>query len=139
MWHVWCLLGYLATCAGNTELDELAQLGIGSKEYTPTELASYDGTNTAKPILISFKGVVFDVTSGADFYGAKGTYNLMACHEIARSVAEYKLEKHLFHADLRGLSKEKLASMEEIYQETYIKKYPIVGRMVGSEQPKAEL
>jgi hypothetical protein len=45
-------------------------------------------------------------------------------------VAEYKLDKTLFHANLNGLTKEQLDSMEEIYEETYVKKYPIVGRLV---------
>jgi membrane-associated progesterone receptor component len=105
---------------------------LATKGYTLAELATYDGTNTAKPLLISFKGVIFDVTSGGDFYGPGATYHIMAGHEIARSVAEYKLEPELFHADLSGLSEEKLKAMEEIYQETYITKYPIVGHISSS-------
>eukprot|EP00935_MAST-01C_sp_MAST-1C-sp1_P001890 g1890.t1 len=101
--------------------------------FTPAELATYDGRDAGKPLLIAFNHTVFDVSTGAEFYGPDTTYHSMAGHEIARAVAEYKLEPKLYHADLTGISDQQLSSMLQIYNETYIKKYPIVGRVSAKE------
>lgn len=45
------------------------------KDLTLEELAEYDGTDPNKPILMSLLGIIFDVTSGAEFYGKDGPYH----------------------------------------------------------------
>ncbi|XP_065535453.1 neudesin [Lathamus discolor] len=37
--------------------------------FTEPELARYDGQQEGQPIYLAVKGVVFDVTSGKEFYG----------------------------------------------------------------------
>ena len=81
--------------------------------FTPAELATYDGRDAGKPLLIAFNHTVFDVSTGAEFYGPGTTYHSMAGHEIARAVAEYKLEPKLYHADLTGISDQQLSSMRK--------------------------
>jgi len=42
------------------------------RDITPEELASSDGSDPSRPMLISIRGVVYDVTKGKDFYGPGG-------------------------------------------------------------------
>jgi hypothetical protein len=39
------------------------------RDYTKSELKAFDGTDLTKPILLSVKGKVFDVSKGELFYG----------------------------------------------------------------------
>ncbi|KAG0344769.1 hypothetical protein BGZ54_005756, partial [Gamsiella multidivaricata] len=39
------------------------------KEYTPKELAAFDGRTAETRILMAVQGKVFDVTRGRNFYG----------------------------------------------------------------------
>jgi predicted heme/steroid binding protein len=42
------------------------------RDFTKQELAQHDGSNPDLPILISIRGVVFDVSTGKQFYGPNG-------------------------------------------------------------------
>lgn len=44
-------------------------------ELTLEQLAGYDGHDTAKPMLLAIKGVVYDVTKGKDYYGPNGGFD----------------------------------------------------------------
>ena len=80
---------------------------------------------------MSVKGTVFDVTSGASFYGKGQSYNALVGSDRSVSVARMSLDpddlarKH----DTSVLSKEELQSLEDVYQNVYVAKYPIVGKM----------
>jgi hypothetical protein len=50
----------------------------GSLRLTLAELAQYDGQDTSKPLYISVRGKIYDVTAGKTFYGPGG-YILGAC------------------------------------------------------------
>jgi predicted heme/steroid binding protein len=42
------------------------------KDFTKQQLAQHDGSNPDLPMLISIRGVVFDVSTGKQFYGPNG-------------------------------------------------------------------
>jgi hypothetical protein len=42
------------------------------RDVAPEELAASDGTDPSRPMLISIRGIVYDVTKGKDFYGPGG-------------------------------------------------------------------
>ncbi|KAK8926631.1 putative steroid-binding protein 3 [Platanthera zijinensis] len=42
------------------------------------QLSSYDGLNESKPIYVSIRGTVFDISTGNSFYGPGGPYDLCA-------------------------------------------------------------
>lgn len=44
------------------------------RDVTPEELAASDGSDPSRPMLISIRGVVYDVTKGKDFYGPGGEW-----------------------------------------------------------------
>lgn len=44
------------------------------KDFTHEQLAQHDGHHPDLPMLISIRGVVFDVSSGKQFYGPNGEH-----------------------------------------------------------------
>ena len=54
--------------------------------FTLDELKTFNGENEAKPLLLAFKGTVFDVSSSPQFYGREGDYASMAGNEIGTLV-----------------------------------------------------
>jgi len=55
--------------------------------YTPTELAEFDGRRN-KRILMGIRGRVYDVTSGATFYGPGGPYGNFAGRDASRGLSK---------------------------------------------------
>jgi hypothetical protein len=45
---------------------------VGSLRLTLAELAQYDGQDASKPLYISVRGKIYDVTAGKTFYGPGG-------------------------------------------------------------------
>ncbi|PJA14771.1 hypothetical protein CO112_04140 [Candidatus Dojkabacteria bacterium CG_4_9_14_3_um_filter_150_Dojkabacteria_WS6_41_13] len=48
------------------------------KEFTVAVLAQYDGTDSSKPIYLAMNGLVYDVTTGKQYYEKGGTYHWLA-------------------------------------------------------------
>jgi predicted heme/steroid binding protein len=46
--------------------------------FTEKTLSLYNGEDTSLPIYLAFEGLVYDVTSGKEFYGADGPYHFLA-------------------------------------------------------------
>jgi hypothetical protein len=42
------------------------------RELTLQQLAQHDGSNPSLPMMLSIRGVVYDITSGKQFYGPDG-------------------------------------------------------------------
>ncbi|XP_064504348.1 neudesin isoform X2 [Pseudopipra pipra] len=60
--------------------------------FTEPELARYDGQQEGQPIYLAVKGVVFDVTSGKEFYGKGAPYNALVGKDSTRGVAKMSLD-----------------------------------------------
>lgn len=60
-------------------------------QLTLDELAAFDGSDPDKPIYLAARGVIFDVTKGAVFYGKDGAYPF-AGKECARALAKFSTE-----------------------------------------------
>jgi len=52
-----------------------------ARRYTASELARYDGSDSALPILLAMNGEVYDVTAGKEYYVPGGTYHFLAGHD----------------------------------------------------------
>jgi predicted heme/steroid binding protein len=52
-------------------------LGQTLKEFTPEELARYDGSSLERPVYVAVDGEVFDVSANRRIYGKGGSYNMM--------------------------------------------------------------
>ncbi|TYJ57457.1 hypothetical protein B9479_001774 [Cryptococcus floricola] len=79
------------------------------KEFTPLQLAMYDGS-LDRPVYLAVDGVVFDVTSNRRIYGKGGSYSMMTGRDASRAFVTGCFETHLTH-DLRGLSEDELKSV----------------------------
>lgn len=56
------------------------------KEYSLVELGSYNGTDSAKPILLAYKGKVYDVSGGKKYYDVSGRYHYLAGRDSTREL-----------------------------------------------------
>ncbi|KAL3900790.1 MAG: hypothetical protein SGCHY_001099 [Lobulomycetales sp.] len=103
------------------------------KTFTVSELAEYDGTDPSKPIYLSLRGKVYDVTAGKDYYGPKGGYSFFAGRDATRSFITGCFKTHLTH-DLRGLSDAELKGLDQwtsMYADS--EKYFYVGKVLLPE------
>ncbi|XP_042781678.1 neudesin isoform X3 [Panthera leo] len=83
-----------------------------------------------QPIYMAVKGVVFDVTSGKEFYGRGAPYNALTGKDSTRGVAKMSLDPaDLTHDTVSqtGLTAEELQSLDDVFTTVYKAKYPIVG------------
>ncbi|XP_006013354.1 neudesin [Latimeria chalumnae] len=95
--------------------------------FTDEDLAKYNGQEDNRPIYMAVKGVVFDVTSGRDFYGKDSLYNSLVGKDSTRAVAKMSLKAEDLTDDITGLSEDELQSLDDVFNNVYKAKYPIVG------------
>uniref|UniRef100_A0A8C9NWD5 Cytochrome b5 heme-binding domain-containing protein n=1 Tax=Spermophilus dauricus TaxID=99837 RepID=A0A8C9NWD5_SPEDA len=80
-----------------------------------------------QPIYLAVKGVVFDVTSGKEFYGRGAPYNALTGKDSTRGVAKMSLDPADLTHDITGLTAKELESLDDVFTRVYKAKYPIVG------------
>jgi membrane-associated progesterone receptor component len=102
--------------------------------FTLSELKKYDGSNPTGPIYIGTAGKVFDVTSGAGFYGPGGPYGCFAGTDASRGLAKMDLKSASYGVDdLTGSEKGTLKEWADKYES----KYPVVGKIIDPSQPNS--
>jgi membrane-associated progesterone receptor component len=99
------------------------------RDYSPSELAGYDGSDPSKPLLIGIRGYVYDVTRGRDFYGPGGPYGMFAGKDCTRALAKVSFDEELFTGDIEGLELDELDKLEE-WIEMFEGKYRRIGRLL---------
>ncbi|CAD7672473.1 neudesin [Vulpes vulpes] len=104
-----------------------AEQGPPVRLFTEEELARYGGEEEDQPIYMAVKGVVFDVTSGKEFYGRGAPYNALTGKDSTRGVAKMSLDPADLTHDTTGLTAEELKSLDDVFNKVYKAKYPIVG------------
>ncbi|KAM5238475.1 neudesin [Ctenodactylus gundi] len=117
--------GLLAARAGHTPRP--AERGPPVRLFTEEELARYAGAEEDQPIYLAVKGVVFDVTSGKEFYGQGAPYNALTGKDATRGVAKMSLDPADLTHDITGLTDKELEALDEVFTKVYKAKYPIVG------------
>ncbi|MEE6514988.1 hypothetical protein FKM82_023457 [Ascaphus truei] len=95
--------------------------------FTDQDLARYSGEQDDQPIYMAVKGTVFDVTAGKEFYGKAAPYTALTGKDATRGVAKMSLDPADLTYDTTGLTEEQLKSLDDIFDNVYKKKYPIVG------------
>ena len=58
------------------------------KYFTAEELKKFDGSNPKLPILMSYQGNIYDVTSGKEFYQKGATYNYLVGRDSTAELDE---------------------------------------------------
>ena len=66
------------------------------RDYTPAQLAKYDGNNPDRHILVAVLGKVYDVTAGAAFYGPRGPYSTFGGRDASRALAVGSFDREVF-------------------------------------------
>lgn len=111
----------------------------GSRTFTLRELRQYDGVHDRR-IYIAVNGKVFDATNTKDVQFLDGPFNSLAGRDASRALATFSLNEQLNNlsemddlSDLNPLQMDSLFHWEMQYSE----RYPCVGRLVRSHQPRA--
>ncbi|XP_006972161.1 neudesin [Peromyscus maniculatus bairdii] len=104
-----------------------AQRGPPVRLFTEEELARYGGEEEDQPIYLAVKGVVFDVSSGKEFYGRGAPYNALTGKDSTRGVAKMSLDPADLTHDTTGLTAKELETLDDVFSKVYKAKYPIVG------------
>ncbi|KAK2451327.1 putative steroid-binding protein [Trifolium repens] len=102
-------------------------------EITEKELRLYNGSDSSKPILISVKGQIYDVSEGRNFYGPGGSYTMFAGKECSRALALLSFKPQDINGNLEGLDESELTILED-WEYKFIDKYPKVGQLVPEQR-----
>lgn len=100
----------------------------------PPPLCSSPGSNPTSPIYLGTAGQVFDVTSGAGFYGPGGPYGVFAGRDASRGLAKMDLKTSASGVD--DLSPSEKQTLKD-WADKFASKYPIVGKIVDFTEPNS--
>ncbi|KZT51865.1 progesterone binding protein [Calocera cornea HHB12733] len=98
----------------------------GNKQFRHADLKAYDGTSAGKPIYVSIKGTVFDVSNRADSYGPSGSYHIFAGKDASKGLGSSSLKPEDASYDWSGLDDKGRKVLSDWYS-FFEKRYPIVG------------
>lgn len=110
------------------ELDSLDQRR--EMEMTAQQLSQYNGTDPSKPIYVSVKGRVFDVTTGKSFYGPGGPYAMFAGKDASRALAKMSKSEEDITSSLDGLTEKEIGVLND-WETKFIAKYPVVATLLN--------
>ncbi|KAH0828030.1 cytochrome b5 [Lanmaoa asiatica] len=94
--------------------------------FTLSALAQYDGSDDTKPIYVSIKGDVFDVTRKRDVYGKGGSYNIFAGKDGSRGLGKSSLKLEDAVPDYSALPENERKVLDD-WHSFFSKRYNIVG------------
>lgn len=105
--------------------------------YTPKSLVKYDGKDGGR-ILLAINGMVFDVTTGRNFYGPDGMYGNFAGRDASRGMAKQSFALEMLTPIDQPIDKLEDLDQEEIenmrgWIEHFSNKYVICGRLVEND------
>lgn len=106
---------------------------IEQRDFTPKELAQFNGMNGSK-IYLAIEGKVYDVSGKADFYGPGSMYENFSGRDASRGLAKHSFERDILTDldkpidDLEDLNAEERQSLKE-WSEFFSGKYTVVGRL----------
>lgn len=96
-----------------------------SATFTAEELLEHNGV-TRHTIYIGVKGVIYDCTRGADFYGPGKAYGVFAGKEVSRCLGKMLIGDEEANAGWNNLGEEHLEVLNQ-WATKYNEKYPVVG------------
>jgi len=102
--------------------------------FTLEELRQYDGSDPTKPIYVSIKGTVFDVSLKRDIYGPTKAYNVFAGKDGSRGLGMSSLKPEDAVPDYTGLSDSDMKVLND-WHGFFSKRYNVVGRVSDHPVP----
>ncbi|CAK5283433.1 unnamed protein product [Mycena citricolor] len=106
--------------------------------YTLEDLRQFDGRDESKPIYVSVKGTVFDVTRKAEVYGLGRSYNVFAGKDPSKGMGMSSLKEEDALPDYSGLNEADRGVLDDWYN-FFTLRYDIVGKVVDHPQVLAPL
>ena len=104
-----------------------------TRVWTLQELSRYGGSqHRPDRLLISFNGLVYDVSSAARTYGKGGAYGMTSGRDASRSFCVNCFRDTCLLPDLRDMTPEQNEQIEK-WQSMFERTYPRVGRVAKSE------
>ncbi|KDQ54287.1 hypothetical protein JAAARDRAFT_38445 [Jaapia argillacea MUCL 33604] len=97
--------------------------------FTLEQLKGYDGSDESKPIYVSIKGTVFDVTHKKDVYGPGRSYNIFAGKDGSKGLGMSSLKPEHAVPDYSDLPDNELKVLND-WHAFFTKRYNVVGRVV---------
>ncbi|KAJ7644822.1 cytochrome b5-like heme/steroid binding domain-containing protein [Roridomyces roridus] len=102
--------------------------------FTLEQLREFDGSDPSKPIYVSIKGTVFDVSHKADVYGPGKSYSIFAGKDGSKGLGMSSLKPEDAIPDYSELS-EKDRKVLDDWHSFFSKRYNVVGRVTDHPQP----
>ncbi|PAV18459.1 cytochrome b5 [Pyrrhoderma noxium] len=96
--------------------------------FTLEQLRAFDGSDPEKPIYVSIKGTVFDVTKKRDMYGPGKSYNIFAGKDGSRGLGMSSLKTEDAVPDYSVLPDNEMKVLND-WHAFFSKRYNIVGRV----------
>jgi membrane-associated progesterone receptor component len=110
--------------------EEVAEAAAVSTQAAAAETHAAAASSKKRPVYVSVRGVIYDVSSRADLYGVGGIYQVFAGREAARALAKESLDtKDCDDASTDGLFASQLDNLTR--WELEYSKYEKVGRVVA--------
>jgi membrane-associated progesterone receptor component len=110
---------------------------IELKEFTPKELAVYNGSDR-KEIYLAISGKVYDVSSKPEFYGPGSMYSNFSGRDASRGMAKNSFDLEMLTDldkpmdELNDLTEEEKGSLKE-WGQFFENKYMCVGTLVNGK------
>ncbi|KAJ6573150.1 cytochrome b5 [Mycena vulgaris] len=101
--------------------------------FTLAQLKEFDGSDSSKPIYVSIKGTVFDVSAKADVYGAGRSYNIFAGKDGSKGLGMSSLIPENAVPDYSELNEADRKVLDD-WHGFFTKRYNIVGRVIDHPQ-----
>ncbi|KAJ7089996.1 progesterone binding protein [Mycena epipterygia] len=101
--------------------------------FTLAQLKEFDGSDPSKPIYVSIKGTVFDVSAKADVYGAGRSYNIFAGKDGSKGLGMSSLKEEHAIPDYSELNEADRKVLDD-WHGFFTKRYNIVGRVTDHPQ-----
>ena len=126
------LMDQIARDAVATTRARAVKRPAGLINLTAEELGAHDGSDADRPIYLSIRRKLYDVTDGVRYYGLEGRYHYLVGREVGRALATGCFESTGLTYDVRGLSEEALATIDA-WQSFYKDKYRFAGYLKGKK------
>ncbi|KAI0035468.1 progesterone binding protein [Vararia minispora EC-137] len=102
--------------------------------FTLEQLKVFDGSDPSKPIYVSIKGTVFDVTHKRDTYGPGQAYNLFTGKDASRALGKSSLKQEDAVSDYSTLPENERKVLDD-WHSFFTKRYNIVGKVIDLPPP----
>lgn len=132
----------IAKLQGQREAREGGQGGLGEaseggqgeareRVFTKAELAQYTGRPASPGLYLALLGVVYDVSSGRQYYGEGGGYSFFSGRDASRAFVSGQFDEEGLVEEVAGLAGSDYLGLEE-WQAFYESDYTRVGLLEGA-------